>query len=480
MKLDWDQITDQDFEELCYSIFHKEGFLNICWIGRSGGDRGRDITCIKNETPISGIQRTITYIAQCRKWLSRAPVPADLLSTIAWADAHQPNVLMLMVSNILSSDTNDWIDIIKKQKAYDILVYDLKLFEDFLQNNNDIYIAFFESPKGYYYNKINDLKIEIINKLTNKVRLYSESLSKELGIPIDYLNTAVAQLEQEGILKSEKDSIEYSLIKSIEAFVKVCNYTLSSNCKYLFLHSGYSVDMINSDLAKYVADRYFVELSDAEMKSICIMLSISPSCLSEALFSNTEKFKNQKSHIKELGMTKEQSIKFSAMAVNEILGLFVELTLLDLRNPESTNIIKEKGIHGIKINIAVRMANPNSMVLEVNSDSVIMITKASGTIKAGQLLFATNPNYFLTSSLVLANLGLLEKAAEDVEIAIPQLTDPDKLKRAWNNKGVFLRRMNKFKDAIMCFDKALSIDPSFDVAKKNRDECNEQLELLKI
>lgn len=471
MKLDWDRINDQDFEELCYSILRNEGFLNIRWIGRSGGDRGRDITCIKNETPFPGMQRTITYIAQCKKWQSRAPAPSDLSSTIAWAEAHRPNVLMLMVSNILTSDTNDWIDIIKTDKSYDILVYDLKLFEEFLERNNDIYVQFFETPKGYYYNKIKDLKTEILNKLTNKASISSEPFSKELGISIDYFNTALSELEQEGILKSEKDRHEYYLVKSIEAFTKICDYVLSSNYRYLFLHSAYSTEMINTDLVRYVANRYFVELSEEEMKGILVMFSISPSCLFEALFSNVEKFKNQRDHIKQLGITGEQAVRFNSMAVNDIVENYLELLLLDLKNPQSNNIVKEKGIRGISIKIHIRMANENARVLDADSDTVITINRASGPIKAGQLLSASSPDYYINSSLVLSKLGIPEKAIEDIDMALSQLTDPDKLKNAWNNKGVFLMDMGKFEDATICFDKAISIDPNFDIAIQNRDKC---------
>ena len=475
MKLDWDRINDWDFEELCYVILRREGFLNLTWLGRSGGDRGRDITCLKNENPITGIQRTINYIIQCKRWLNRAPTPTDLFSTITWADFHCPNVLIMMVSNVLSPDTYDWINRIKKKKPYDILVYDLKNFEDFLERNNDIYTKFFESQRGYYYNKINDLKIELANKLSNNDGLSLEPLSKELGLPIDDLKEAVNQLEKEGILKSNEEATQYDLIRSIEAFVKISNYVLSSNYRFLFLLSKYAIDLINKDLVKYVANRYYVELSEEQTENLRVLLSISPSCLLEALFSNTDKFQNQKMHIKQLNLTEEQSKKFGEMATNQIFESFVELMLLDLKSPESTNIMKEKKIRGFKISIEVKIANLEKLIAGISSDSVIMLAKASGEIKAGQLISASNPDYFLESSLVLANLGLLEKAIEDVEIAISKLTDPDKLKIAWNNKGVFLRRMNKPEDAILCFDNALNIDPNFEIAKKNREECREKL-----
>ena len=40
---------------------------------------------------------------------------------------------------------------------------------------------------------------------------------------------------------------------------------------------------------------------------------------------------------------------------------------------------------------------------------------------------------------------------------------------AWYNKGVVLRRMCKYEDAIQCFDKNLKIVPHFSDAWKNKE-----------
>jgi len=39
-------------------------------------------------------------------------------------------------------------------------------------------------------------------------------------------------------------------------------------------------------------------------------------------------------------------------------------------------------------------------------------------------------------------------------------------------------KMNKWKDAIQCFDNALRIDPILEEAKRNKEECMKQLERL--
>ena len=45
------------------------------------------------------------------------------------------------------------------------------------------------------------------------------------------------------------------------------------------------------------------------------------------------------------------------------------------------------------------------------------------------------------------------------------------LEKAWNNLGVCLLRKRTYEEAIRCFKEALSIDPSYEIAKLNLEEC---------
>ena len=39
----------------------------------------------------------------------------------------------------------------------------------------------------------------------------------------------------------------------------------------------------------------------------------------------------------------------------------------------------------------------------------------------------------------------------------------------WNNKGVVLRSMGRYQDALTSFNKAIELDPSYGVAKQNKE-----------
>jgi tetratricopeptide (TPR) repeat protein len=62
-------------------------------------------------------------------------------------------------------------------------------------------------------------------------------------------------------------------------------------------------------------------------------------------------------------------------------------------------------------------------------------------------------------------------------LAINQVKDTEKLKAAYNNKGVVLMRLGNPSGAIRCFDEALKIDPDLRQATENKKECLDKLGL---
>ena len=117
------------------------------------------------------------------------------------------------------------------------------------------------------------------------------------------------------------------------------------------------------------------------------------------------------------------------------------------------------------------MASIEEPIIDLSSESVIMLIKAKGTIKAGSLVSATTPDLFIRVGGVLMNLGLLEEAARQYDLAIEQVKDEEKLKVALNNKGVCLMGLNRISDAVPCFEEALNLDPNLKEAQKNRQKC---------
>ena len=110
MDIDWSKIKSKKFEELCHIILTLNGFANIRWFGKSGGDRGRDLMAEKVEMPLPGIVKTGKWIVQCKRYVSKPPNKAVLNETITWCEAHKPDYLLFIITNVLTADTKDWLE----------------------------------------------------------------------------------------------------------------------------------------------------------------------------------------------------------------------------------------------------------------------------------------------------------------------------------------------------------------------------------
>lgn len=479
MKLDWDMLTNQDFEELCYDILNQERFVNIVWQGRGGGDRARDITCSKSETILGNIVTETHYLVQCKKYLARPPSPSDLNDAIAWADAHSPHVLLLMVSNTMSSDTHDWLEKIAKKKSYQILTYEEKDFEHYLEKNQDLYMRYFERKELKTPLRItpDEMQTTVLMGLVDKSKKSIEDISRETSEPVSKVEPLVDKFLSEGILCSdETDHPEFSLRTDLAAFIKVAKDLLSTDQRYDFLVSSYSTDMINIDLADYIESRYFLKLSGPVKTGLMRVLNISPSALSYCLFSDNRLYRTGHDQVHSLKIPDEMRRKMADSFVRSFISSLLEKLVADLRNPESKKTLQQSNIEGVRFELGVRMANSQELVMDMSSESILMLMKAKGKIEAGSLLSATDPALFTRVGTILMNLGLLEPALDEYDLSIEMARDKEQLKVAWNNKGVCLMRLQRWYDAIHCFDEALKIDPSLHETQKNRQECLDRIQ----
>ncbi|MCK4456328.1 MAG: tetratricopeptide repeat protein [Thermoplasmata archaeon] len=73
------------------------------------------------------------------------------------------------------------------------------------------------------------------------------------------------------------------------------------------------------------------------------------------------------------------------------------------------------------------------------------------------------------------NSGTVQLSKGNLEEAELLLTETisrhPTFEKAWNNLGVCLMRRRVHEEAIKCFSKALSIDPSYEIARLNLEEC---------
>ena len=118
MKIIWSQITPSEFENLCAFILGKSGFTDIQWFGKSGGDKGRDILAKKDESPLPSSKRIAIWVVQCKLYLSKPPTKRDIQSFLIDALEHNPDHVLFIVTNTLTSNTKDWLKAIRELREY--------------------------------------------------------------------------------------------------------------------------------------------------------------------------------------------------------------------------------------------------------------------------------------------------------------------------------------------------------------------------
>jgi hypothetical protein len=118
--IDYSKITPHEFENLCYDLLVKYNYRNLIW--REGGaDNGRDIEATMSFSTMI-LEKETKWFFECKHYTSGGVPPNDLSSKIAWADAEQPDYLILFISSYLTNNARTWLDKIKSQKTYAISV----------------------------------------------------------------------------------------------------------------------------------------------------------------------------------------------------------------------------------------------------------------------------------------------------------------------------------------------------------------------
>ncbi|MFX0139147.1 MAG: restriction endonuclease [Candidatus Hodarchaeota archaeon] len=138
MHINWGKISPEVFEKFCRKILLINGFSNIRWYGKSGGDRGRDLYAEKIENPLPNIIYMGKWIIQCKRFISRPPNISDLDKSISWSIAHKPDYLFFIITNTLTSDTKDWIEKRRKEVNFKIHIWEEQDIIDEIERHTEL------------------------------------------------------------------------------------------------------------------------------------------------------------------------------------------------------------------------------------------------------------------------------------------------------------------------------------------------------
>lgn len=184
MKIDWKKVSPERFEELCFRIVESEGFEEVEWFGKGGGDKGRDVIAKLNTQYSKNISCTEKWIIQCKRYTSKGMTKLEISSFLEQCREHKPENVLFIISSTLSSGTKDWLasissdykfkihyweelDLVKlvKTNTKDLRDYFPEVYDN-ISIKSEFPIDFFQlsgGSKQYYCNEIEDVGFIIMN-----------------------------------------------------------------------------------------------------------------------------------------------------------------------------------------------------------------------------------------------------------------------------------------------------------------------------
>jgi hypothetical protein len=107
-KFNWARLTDRQFEELVYAVLASAAPERITW--RAGpGDQGRDVEATFSRLGPLGEAIRGRYFVEAKHYQSGVP-PTALAGALAWAQAEQPDVLLIAVSSHLTTPCRQHVE----------------------------------------------------------------------------------------------------------------------------------------------------------------------------------------------------------------------------------------------------------------------------------------------------------------------------------------------------------------------------------
>jgi|JI6StandDraft_1071083.scaffolds.fasta_scaffold42964_1 hypothetical protein len=143
--INFDIISPTEFERLCFELLLKLGYSEVTW-RQGGADNGRDIEATFNfSTPLT--TKKTKWFFECKHYTTGGVPPEHLNSKIAWADAERPDFLVLIMSSYPTTTGREWLEKLKAQKPYTIIVIDGQDLKRRILSFTDLIERFFSADR---------------------------------------------------------------------------------------------------------------------------------------------------------------------------------------------------------------------------------------------------------------------------------------------------------------------------------------------
>jgi len=271
MTIDWNKISPERFEQLCSDIIESEGFYNIRRMGGSG-DRGRDILAQKESQLLYGSKETQNWIIQCKRYTNTNLSIDNISSELNKVRMHNPDYYLIMLSNTLKPNVHDWLEGVKSQYPFKILIFDIDWLEKQLNRQTSLIKRYFENQdkrESYYaIRNTTDLQVYTAGKMPkeairNALTWWREKLefeAKDLKSKIGFFHPEFAGCDHSGIYLSETVQQDFRMISQSNLIIAY----LETNDQFgtiTEIMTGYSM---NKQLAIFIDESILTKITVPE------------------------------------------------------------------------------------------------------------------------------------------------------------------------------------------------------------------------
>jgi hypothetical protein len=220
---DWNKISPERFEQLCSEILGNEGFYNIRRMGGSG-DRGRDIISNKETILLYGSKEIQTWIIQCKRYVTSNLTIENVSLELNKVRMHSPDYYAILLTNTLNPNVHDWLEGVKNQYPFKILIFDVDWLETQMRRQPSLYKRYFENEERnksiYSIRNTTELQIYTAGKMPSeairggitKWRSDLEFESTTLNKKIGFFHPEFAGCDHSGIYLSETVQEDFRMI----------------------------------------------------------------------------------------------------------------------------------------------------------------------------------------------------------------------------------------------------------------------------
>lgn len=266
----------------------------------------------------------------------------------------------------------------------------------------------------------------------------------------------------------------YCLKADLETLTELTKRFAETPERFQFTESPYVQSLIDQSFGKLIGHRFKLNF-DSQSESVLLLSSkLFPSVLKFSLTADTTRFVNNYEHILRLNLDEEKRKHWSRSILKDFWDQLLIGIERDLREIPSSS--DEKPYTGYTLRKQFKIASMKGVLFQIRTDNTVLSVRASGSIKAGELVSYTDVSFLLHAANQLMALEEWDQAIETLDKLLESTEKPELLAAAWTNKSFCLIQKKSYVAALECSDKALTLDPNLSQALSNRELCLKEIE----